>query len=131
MIVAIIRDSGRGTHLVQWREGNRLKRAWVPSRLVGHDLEVSAKTLRESPPYGLPFEDALKSVTIAAEDVAEALHRRNIWTFEDVQKNPDSVSKALIAAAELSVSRIQNSLREFLAAEVQSDGSPVESNNGR
>ena len=127
MIVSVVRDSGRGSHLVQWSEEGRLKRAWVPSRLISKDLEVSPKTLKESPPYGIPFDDALKSVTIAASTIADALHRRNIWTYEDLQKNPGSVSRALIAASELSVSSIQNSIREFLAsdAEVQSDGSSL------
>lgn len=123
MIVSVVRDSGRGTKLVQWHDKGLLKRAWVPSHLVSSDLEVREKVLRESPPYGLPFDQIVKSVTISADDFAEALHRRGIWTQEDVMKNPDAVSKALIAATGVSVSTFQNSVRqfEFLASEVQSD----------
>lgn len=121
MIVSVVRDSGRGTKLVQWSDGKSMKRAWVPAHLINQDLEVSFKTLNESPAYGLPFDHILQSVTISADVVADALHRRGIWTDEDVMRNPEAVSKALIAAMGLSVSSVQNSVREFLASEVQSD----------
>jgi hypothetical protein len=122
MIVSIIRDSGRGAKLVAWTEEGHPRRSWVPSHLISPDLEVSLKVLRESAPYGLPFDHIIKSVTITADAFSDALHRRNIWTQEDVMRNPDAVSKALIAAAGLSVSGLQSSIREFLASEVQSDG---------
>lgn len=121
MIVTVVRDSGRGTKLVQWNDGG-LKRAWVPSHLVNEDLEVAWKVLQESPQYGLPFDHIVKSVTISADAFADALHRRGVWTQEDVMKNPDAVSKALIAATGISVSSFQNSVREFLTSEVQADG---------
>lgn len=123
MIVTVVRDSGRGNKLVQWNDGKSLRRAWVPTHLISPDLEVSFKVLNEGAPYGLPFDQIVESVSISADDVAEALHRRGIWTEEDVMRNPETVSKALIAAMGLSVSSFQNSIREFLASEVQSNGS--------
>lgn len=122
MIVTVVRDSGRGSKLVTWTDGGHPRRSWVPTHLISPDLEVSLKVLQESAPYGLPFDQIIESVTITADAFADALHRRNIWTQEDVIKNPDAVSKALIAAAGLSVSSLQTSIREFLASEVQSDG---------
>ena len=113
MIVAVIR-SGRGTILVQW-QGNdgHLHRGWIPAQLINADLDISLSVLNEAMPGGLPFEKMFTNISFSAEDLAEALHRRNIWTEEDIARNPNEIAKALLSASSLSVSKIQTIVRDF------------------
>lgn len=112
MIVTVIRP-GRGTVLVQWQEDGKLRRGWIPDTLISPNSEVNNRVLSEAAPGGLPFEQIFKNISISAEDLADALRRRNIWTEEDIQRNPAAIAQALLVAAQVSVSRIQTMIREF------------------
>ena len=117
MIVKTVK-TGRGSVLIEWEEAGRIKRGWIPDNLINKDLEVTPRTLREATPYGVPFERILKSVTITPTDLADALRRRHVWTEYDLTKNPEAISRAIIAACVISVSKIQTAVRDFGKSEV-------------
>jgi hypothetical protein len=106
---------GRGAVLVQWLEGNSLRRGWIPTTAVNDDFEVKDSVLKKAAPYGLPFEKFLPKFTITPTDLADSLHRYGVWTFDDVQKNPNQIAKALLACMGWHASQLQTSVREFNA----------------
>ncbi len=113
MIVTKIRD-GRGAVLVQWFErGIHVRRGWIPYQELGPNLEVREEVLERAAPYGLPFERILPEVRIAPNELADALRRNGIWTFEDVMKNPNDVARSLLACMGWSASQLQTFVREF------------------
>lgn len=116
MIVKRVR-SGRGTILIEWTRDDMIHRGWIPDDMINADNEVTERTIQSSIPFGLPFEHIIDRQTISPQILADSLRRRGIWTEEDVMKNPETVQKAIIASAELSVSRIQSRIRSFHLSE--------------
>lgn len=77
--------------LVEFEEGGQTRRAILP---VGEeDLEMSI-------PHGFPFAEAIKDKVCEgmAQRIEAELHRRNLWTLEDVMKNPGTAQGAVLAA---------------------------------
>lgn len=113
MKVRKIRD-GNGAVLIEWRDvREHLHRGWIPPDALDEDLSVKDEVLAKAAPYGLPFETFLPAIVIKPEDLATALRRRQVWTYDDVMRNPKSLSVALLECMGFHVAQIQTSVREF------------------
>lgn len=112
IIVTKIRG-GRGAVLVQWQEEGTVNRGWIPDTTIDENNNVSPATLKAAMPYGIPIEDIIGNITLKAKDIAAALHKKGIWTEEEIMKNPMAVQKAIIESAELSVHSLQARVRNF------------------
>jgi len=73
-----------GVSLVEWTADHHLKRGYVKGSAV-KDGKVSATTLKRAAPYGVAWEKIEMKAT--AEALAEALHRRGIWTADELSDN--------------------------------------------
>ena len=77
--------------LVEYEEDNKIKRVVLPTDEDNPDLGI---------PHGLPFADLLQGHVCEgmAQRIEDELHRSNIWTAQDVLKNPATVQGAILAA---------------------------------
>lgn len=89
--------------LVEFKDGELLKRVFVPSDTV-KDGQCSEVILNRGIPYGHPWEDL--EFTIGGPALAEALHKADLWTIEDVLKNPKKLRSALQATITSQLSEI-------------------------
>ena len=89
--VLVVRETG-GTALVQWHDGERMRRACVPSTEVvgGH---VKAETLGQGVQVGVDWE-ALGGEGVTARALAEELRRVGVWTADDLHVNWRGAEKA-------------------------------------
>lgn len=76
-------------------------------------VELSEFDFDTGIPFGLPFEDRLSSFSVDSAVLERELHKANIWTADDVLKNPRSVQGAVLAASRGSISEIASLAREF------------------
>jgi len=81
--------------VVEYEDGGFLQRRIVPMHeVVGG--EVEAEILGRGIPYGDSFADAMADVDMPTpETIADALHRQNLWTGEDLRADPATVHLAL------------------------------------
>jgi len=80
--VRIVEARGKSA-LVEWEDGGRLRRAFVPAKEVV-DGACPAGVLEEAPAYGVPWE-LVDLSAVTPEAVAEQLRRRGIWTPADLR----------------------------------------------
>jgi hypothetical protein len=81
--------------LVEWADGDDLRRATIPARKV-KDGQAEAATLEAGFPYGAPWEEA--GFTVSPADVARELRRRGVWTEADLFSMAPEAKKAIIQA---------------------------------
>lgn len=101
--VTIIKEQGQAV-VVQWlAEDGSLRRGTVPATTVrdDHGAWVADDDLKVSIPYGDPFEIVLPRGPLQASLINE-LHRRNIWTCQDIMGQPDAVRGAILRVFGLS-----------------------------
>lgn len=91
--VRLINAKGQSS-LVEYVDGEIRRRVYVPSISV-KDGQVSAEDLNRGIPYGYPLEEI--EFTVGGAGLAEALHKMNLWTIEDVLKSPQKLRSALQA----------------------------------
>ncbi len=93
--------SDAGLRLVQWRTGDdQLRRSWVTPDMIVQDSPTGRGVLVDRPERGLPFGDDLQRVVTFnanAEAFVDDLHRRGVWTYEDVATRVDDVRAGLHA----------------------------------
>lgn len=89
--------------VVQITESGIIRRVVVPSSVIIDDDGITAYLLKDDfdlgIEYGVPFRDLMHDHTIATSDVENALHANNLWTAEDIIKNPSSVQSAILSAS--------------------------------
>lgn len=112
----IVRSIVRGPQasLVQWEESQQLKRGWVPNTSLDENWQISREELNRAMPYGLPFQTILECIIIDNNILANELRRRHIWTEADILQNPMEISRAIVAAAHVSVAKIQTLVRDYI-----------------
>ena len=89
--------------LVEWTdETGHLRRSVIP---------VDADDPEHGIPYGLPFESLAAAVVVTPEQIADALHRVGIWTYEDLRAHPNEAIGALNNITGLSYASLVNSAR--------------------
>ena len=104
MIKATVLKRSGHAFLVQYvNEQKFTKRVIVPEEYLassdGKVVELSEEDLDKAIPYGLAWEEYLKSVHISGNDIARALYAHGILTREDYKDNPNGVLGAVKEAA--------------------------------
>ena len=90
--------------LVEWTdEFRRLRRSVIPA---------GADDPEHGIPYGIPFEE-FGAVVITGEQIADALHKVGIWTYEDLRAHPNEALGALNNITGLVYARLVNSARRI------------------
>ena len=75
--------------VIEFEEGKELIRRVLPAESDNADLGA---------PYGIPFAIVLKEHGVCdamAKKIEQELHRRNIWTAEDLQNNHNAALSAI------------------------------------
>ena len=88
------------TFLVEWDDGERLRRAYVPSEEV-EDGRVSAEVLAACVEVGVNWAEHIIMPT--ALEFERQLKRSGIWTVEELGDNYLLAQKAFLRAAGLAV----------------------------
>lgn len=100
MRVKVIRQKGQVV-LVQW-EGQR---AYVPAEVVIDD-QCPSEELAIGIPYGVPWAEVVGDIVLTGEQIEDTLRKHNIWTLEDVRKEPMKAAAALLAVHKMGVSTL-------------------------
>jgi len=106
-----------GTKLVEWQDDGIIQRGWVPADAVDADLHVADIVLKRAAPYGLPLHRILQRVVIDPEQLADAMHRRGLWTKEELLRNANAIAQAILSSCGTSASRVQTLVREYEVGE--------------
>ena len=81
------------TSLVKYLDGENLRKVYIPtSKLLKGKVEEPV--LKKGVPYGLSW-DKIEFPEITGEQLADELHKRNIWTAEEFRSNPEGVRAAV------------------------------------
>lgn len=93
--------------LVEWLEKGQAARGLIPREEI-RDGKAGADVLDASAPYGVPWAQLLEKegVRTTPEAVEAELHRRGIWTAEDIEGNLGAAQTALMAALGLDIQRL-------------------------
>ena len=89
--------------LVEHRQNGKVIRVAVPLRALsiaakgGGIHEIDADVLDEGIPYGVPFEALIQEFTLTPEQIADELHKVDIWTPEEFFNKPKDVQSSLLA----------------------------------
>lgn len=78
-----------GLTLVEWTEaGNRLRRSWITAEMMDEKTVSGKSVMADRPERGIPFgDDFANAISFKADPQAfeDELHRRGVWTYEDVK----------------------------------------------
>lgn len=99
--------------LVQWTDaGNLQRRVWIPLDSIKETPDSGTGILADRPERGIPYgDDFANLIEFKADGQAfeNALHSRDIWTYEDLKSVVD-VQVALQAAYALDTSAVLNAV---------------------
>lgn len=98
-VVTILTQNGASS-LVEWTQGGRQRRAWLPASLVDGG-RCDTEELARGVPVGVDWEDFIVSCTPL--DVANALRRRGIWTLQDLQARFAEAKSAAWEASQINL----------------------------
>lgn len=79
--------------LVEWFLDGHIYRGTIPVSEI-HENRVDESVLQMAIPYGLPWAE-LVEMNATPEDLEHELHRRGIWTFDDLPTRMNDVIGAL------------------------------------
>jgi hypothetical protein len=108
--VKVVESKGKSA-LVQWRDGDDLRRAYVPADKVKGD-QCDEDTLKAGIPYGVPWEQL---ITIKFDPVAIArlLRQRGIWTSRDLEMNPNMLRRVVERATGLTAAPLRRAAAQY------------------
>jgi hypothetical protein len=98
----VIKTKGASS-LVEYVDNDVRKRVYIPSSEIV-DGQVSNVIISRGIPYSYPFEEI--EFTVRGADLAEAFHLLDLWTIEDVLKNPKKLRSALQATIASQLAKI-------------------------
>lgn len=78
-------------------------------------IYATEKDYPKGAPYGIPWEE-IYHPSVTPEVISKCLHNADIWTEEDLRKNPNKALSALMEAYSLDVSAL------LIAAHQYSEG---------
>jgi len=102
--------------LVEWVEDNKyIKRGFIPLDSVEND-QAHADELLSAIPYGIPWADIVK---LEADPVIleNELRRYNIWTLEDLTKEPNKAISVLQLVYSMDYAALKHAARQFSSKE--------------
>ena len=97
--------------LVEFVRDGKVGRVIIPAS--ADVLALTAGDLDLGIPWGIPWEDLLKEVTITPAQLAEALHNAGIWTAQDLQVNTRAAIGALQAVFQIDLAYLLTVAREY------------------
>lgn len=104
-----------GISLVEWTDAaGVLQRSWVTEDMI-QEKEGNHATVIDpgaGVPFGVPFAQIVE-FSADPKEFERELHKRGIWTTEDVRNNLGAVRNALIAAYSTDVREILRSLERY------------------
>lgn len=100
--VKLINTKGQSS-LVEYMEDEVRHRVYVPADSVVNG-QVSDVIISRGIPYGYPWEEM--SFTVGGTHLTEQLHAQELWTIDDVLKNPKKLRSALNAVTTAQLSEI-------------------------
>ena len=109
--VTIIEHRGDSV-LVEWLEGDRLKRAVIPAAKAA-DGVTDPETLDFGIPHGLPWEEMIELHATPAL-IAEELRKRGIWTIDDMHRDQSAIFGALQAVYGLDLAALINAAETYV-----------------
>jgi hypothetical protein len=89
--VKLINTKGASS-LVEFEEDGITRRVYVPAGSVKDDLVLTV-IISRGIPYGHPWEEL--DFTVGGAALSEAMHKADLWTIEDVMKNPKKLRLAI------------------------------------
>lgn len=104
-----------GVHLIEWKQGAGLRRAWVRGdQIVAREGKKVRVTLPNGGvPYGVDWSKLIGNITIAADDLCAELRRNGIWTTEDLRANPNAALSAIQGASGVTLGLLINAAKEY------------------
>lgn len=87
------------SYLVEYLYNDGLKRCYIPQNQYSDEVELDV--LEMGIPYGDEF--TVPDITIRSDVLLNELHRRGIWTKEDVIENADTANAAIRYLVNLTV----------------------------
>ena len=120
--VTVVSQEGEGA-LVQWMkpDGKHVARGFVAVADI-EDGKCDKAALKAAHPYGVPWGKLIDLTKITPEGVEDELHRRQIWTVSDIEKNAMGAEQALLAAARLSIGDLHNRGSKYERSEKDGGG---------
>lgn len=108
--VRIVEQEGESA-LVEWTEGDDLRRAYVPvDKLETAETRwgfiCAPHILSAGIPYGAPWETLIDTSRLTPEAIGRELRRKGFWTSADIQANMRIVPKAVNTATGLSAASL-------------------------
>jgi len=100
--VTTIRTKGNSA-LVQYVDDGVLTRKYVPAAKVSDGL-VPDEVLEQGIAYGYPWEEV--ELEFDSHQLADEMHQVDLWTVEEVLRNPQKVQAALNAILANGLSKI-------------------------
>ena len=91
--VSVITRKGESA-LVEWVEGEEIRRVFIPRDTISADEKVEEDILSDGAPYGVEWEK-VEFPEITSADLARSLRRSGIWTVEDLRLNPNLAISAI------------------------------------
>lgn len=110
MKVKVIKRDKQST-LVEWVDAGIYHRGTIPVSEIADD-EVNVETLNMSIPYGVPWAEYM-NMDVKPEDIENELHRRGIWTSEDLRSKVNEAIGAIQTVYRTDVSTLLNAAKAF------------------
>lgn len=101
--------------LVQWTDaGNQQRRGWIPEDSLKNMPDSGTGMVADRPERGIPYGDDFANLIefkASGQAFENALHARNIWTYDELKSVVD-VQVALQAAYALDTSAVLEVVRQ-------------------
>lgn len=108
--VIVVSLSGK-TALVQWMEGKRRKRGYIPSDKIENG-KVGEDIIEMAKPYSVPFAD-LVEMKVTPQQLEDKLYDNGIWTVEDLTANSKFVPGILQSVYAVDMAALFKAARKF------------------
>lgn len=99
-----------GSALVEWVENGEVRRGYLPTNKVREGALLPPTELKRALPYGVRWEKV--KLIADPQRLAKELHDRDIWTYDDLVKNPGGGLSALQAAYRVDLAALLSFARE-------------------
>lgn len=115
IVANVVTQAGR-VALVQWLDDSSLRRSHVPADEVKRG-RCKRDVLEAGIPYGVPWEEIVESIINAQifhpAAFADELRKHDIWTADDVEKNPRGVKRAIAAITGVTIGALMRAARQY------------------
>lgn len=100
--------------LVEWTEGDQLKRAWVTPDMIATESGAVANVFNPSAgiPYGVNFAEMI-TLSATPADVDREFKRRGIWTIADLRARPQDAKAAIQAIYGVDLARVLQAAKHY------------------